>query len=53
WWDGGTIPMLNYICWFGFSFIFQLCFRKVPTTTGRGFWMIFVHAIFYWILLLM
>ena len=53
WWDEGIIPMLNYICWFGFSFIFQLCFRKVPATAGRGFWMIFVHAIFYWILLLM
>jgi putative membrane protein len=53
WWDGGCIPMLNYLCWFGFSFVFQLFFRKVPATTGRSFWMIFVHAIFYWILLLM
>ncbi len=53
WWDGGTIPIFNYICWFGFSLLFQLCFRKVPMTTGRSFWMIFVHAIFYWILLLM
>jgi uncharacterized membrane protein len=53
WWDEGIIPIFNYVCWFGFSFIFQLCFRKVPLITGRSFWMIFVHAIFYWILLLM
>lgn len=52
-WDGGNIPLFNYICWFVFSFIFQLIFRKVSKTTGRSFWMIFVHAIFYWILVLL
>ena len=52
WWDEGIIPIFNYVCWFGFSFIFQLCFRKVPLITGRSFWRIFVHAIFYWIVLL-
>jgi putative membrane protein len=53
WWDTLSVPIFNYVCWFGFSFIFQLWFRKVPVTSGRSYWMIFVHAIFYWILLLM
>lgn len=53
WWDTVSVPIFNYVCWFGFSFIFQLWFRKVSVTTGRSYWMIFVHAIFYWILLLM
>lgn len=52
-WDDGNIPVFNYVCWFAFSFIFQLFLRKVPKTTGRSFWMIFVHAIFFWILLLL
>jgi len=53
WWDGVNVPIFNYICWFVFSFFFQLWFRKVPKVTGRSYWMILVHAIFYWILLLM
>lgn len=53
WWDTVSVPIFNYVCWFVFSFIFQLWFRKVSVTTGRSYWMIFVHAVFYWILLLM
>lgn len=53
WWANGEIPIFNYICWFIFSFIFQLLFRKIPSITGRSYWMIFVHLLFYWVLLLM
>ena len=53
WWNTGNIPIFNYICWFVLSFIFQLLFRKVPSITGRSYWIIFVHLIFYWVLLLM
>jgi putative membrane protein len=53
WWDGGSIPIYNYVCWFVFSLVFQLLFRKVPATAGRTYWIIIVHAIFYWILLLL
>ena len=53
WWANGEIPIFNYICWFIFSFIFQLLFRKSPSITGRSYWMIFVHLLFYWVLLLM
>lgn len=53
WWNTGNIPIFNYICWFVFSFIFQLLFRKVPSITGRSYWIIFVHLLFYWVLLLM
>jgi len=53
WWNTGNIPIFNYICWFVLSFIFQLLFRKVPSITGRSYWIIFVHFIFYWVLLLM
>lgn len=53
WWANGEIPMFNYVCWFIFSFIFQLLFRKIPSITGRSYWMIFVHLLFYWVLLLM
>jgi putative membrane protein len=53
WWANGEIPIFNYVCWFIFSFIFQLLFRKIPSITGRSYWMIFVHLLFYWVLLLM
>ena len=53
WWNTGNIPIFNYICWFVLSFIFQLLFRKVPSITGRSYWIIFVHLLFYWVLLLM
>ena len=53
WWANGEIPIFNYICWFIFSFIFQLLFRKIPSITGRSYWMIFVNLLFYWVLLLM
>ena len=53
WWANGEIPIFNYICWFIFSFIFQLLFRKIPSITGRSYWMIFVQLLFYWVLLLM
>ena len=53
WWADGEIPIFNYSCWFIFSFIFQLLFRKIPSITGRSYWMIFVHLLFYWVLLLM
>ena len=53
WWNTGNIPIFNYICWFVLSFIFQLLFRKVPPITGRSYWIIFVHLLFYWVLLLM
>jgi putative membrane protein len=53
WWANGEIPVFNYVCWFIFSFIFQLLFRKIPSITGRSYWMIFVHLLFYWVLLLM
>ena len=53
WWANGEIPIFNYFCWFIFSFIFQLLFRKIPSITGRSYWMIFVHLLFYWVLLLM
>ena len=53
WWANGEIPVFNYVCWFIFSFIFQLFFRKIPSITGRSYWMIFVHLLFYWVLLLM
>ena len=53
WWANGEIPIFNYICWFIFSFIFQLLFMKIPSITGRSYWMIFVNLLFYWVLLLM
>jgi bisanhydrobacterioruberin hydratase len=53
WWANAEIPIFNYVCWFIFSFIFQLLFRKIPSITGRSYWMIFVHLLFYWVLLLM
>ena len=52
-WDNGDIPIFNYVCWFILSFVFQLLFRKVPSITGRSYWIIFVHLLFYWVLLLM
>ena len=52
-WDNGDIPIFNYVCWFILSFVFQLLFIKVPTITGRSYWIIFVHLLFYWVLLLM
>ena len=52
-WDNGDIPIFNYVCWFILSFVFQLLFRKVPSITGRRYWIIFVHLLFYWVLLLM
>lgn len=51
-WDDVSVPLFNYVCWFGFTFIFQLFFKKVPAQTGRSYIVLFVHAIFYWILLL-
>lgn len=53
WWQDGEIPLFNFACWFVFSCLFQLFFRKVPSNTGRSFWIIFVHLAFYWILLMM
>ena len=52
-WDNGDIPIFNYVCWFILSLVFQLLFRKVPSITGRSYWIIFVHLLFYWVLLLM
>ena len=52
-WDNGDIPIFNYVCWFILSFVFQLLFRKVPSITGRSYWIIFVHLLFYWVILLM
>lgn len=52
WWDGGDVPLFNYVCWFVFSFVFQLLLKKVPIITGKSFWILFVHLLFYWILIL-
>lgn len=52
-WDNGSVPLFNYACWFVFSLIFQLTFRKVPGVARRSYWMIFIQAAFFWILLLM
>lgn len=52
WWNGGEIPVFNYICWFGLAFLFQLMLYK-PKVTYKGYWIILVQAIFFWVLLLM
>jgi bisanhydrobacterioruberin hydratase len=52
-WDNGSVPLFNYGCWFVFALIFQLTFRKVPSVARRSYWMIFIQAAFFWILLLM
>ncbi|MDC0579425.1 carotenoid biosynthesis protein [Bacteroidia bacterium] len=52
-WNQPDIPIFNYVCWFGLSFIFQLSITNVPKITGRSYGIIFVHILFYWVLLLM
>ncbi|NNJ54838.1 MAG: carotenoid biosynthesis protein [Bacteroidia bacterium] len=52
WWTGGEIPLFNYACWFGFAFLFQLMLYN-PRVTFRGYWIILVQTIFFWVLLLM
>lgn len=53
WWDQTEVPLYNYVCWFIFSFIFQLFFKKLPKTVGRSFWMPIVQIIFFFLLLLL
>ena len=52
WWNAGEIPLFNYACWFGFAFLFQLMLYN-PRITFRGYWIILIQAIFFWVLLLM
>ncbi len=51
-WSGGEVPIFNYVCWFAFSFLFQLVFRITPKVTGRSYMVLLVQVCFYFILLL-
>ena len=53
WWEGGSIPIFNYVCWFVLSLIFQLFFRKIPKNIGKSYWMPIVQIQFFFILLLL
>ena len=34
-WDGGIIPLWNYICWFGFASIFAFIYFKFSSTKNK------------------
>jgi len=46
-WEGGAIPIFNYVCWFLFSFVFAFFYIKNITTINRtaialyGIWALF------------
>lgn len=52
WWDNVSVPFFNYVCWFIFTFIFQLLFRNVPIQTGKSFNILFIHLVFYLLLMI-
>ena len=44
-WGGGSIPIQNYIAWFGFSFVFALIYvfsTRVKNNSALGLWFIWL-----------
>lgn len=48
-WAGGTIPMFNYVCWFGLAFVFHWGFQKIspPRANPIALAVFFLQVFFF------
>ena len=51
-WEGGDIPIYNYVCWFIIGFILQfIYFSKIKDTPNKVFIALFTMMLLFFILL--
>ncbi|MFN5642800.1 MAG: carotenoid biosynthesis protein [Sphingobacteriales bacterium] len=51
-WDGGEIPMLNYVSWFGISFLLMILFTRLKFTLQPfAIYLLIIQVIFFQLVL--
>lgn len=49
-WNDVSVPLSNYVAWFGLAFLFHLILGPKRIKTGRSFWIILVQILFFIVL---
>ncbi len=50
-WEAGEIPLFNYSCWFGFSFLFAVAYLKwISTLNKTAYYLFFIWLLFFGLL---
>ena len=50
-WENGTIPMFNYFCWFGFSFVFSWLYLHKNVTSNHTASIIYIIWLVFFVIL--